>query len=79
MKSSVLLIGLWLTICLPLKSVEAQRTKPPRPTQRSQKEPLRVGEMAPVFVLKSLDGESTTDLAAFREQKPVVLIFGSYT
>ena len=40
---------------------------------------LQVGQEAPTFVLKSLDGESETDLASFRGQKPVVLFFGSYT
>ena len=39
----------------------------------------RVGDMAPVFTLKSLDGESETDLESFRGDKPVVLFFGSYT
>ena len=38
-----------------------------------------VGEIAPTFILKSLDGESETDLESFRGQKPVVLFFGSYT
>ena len=38
-----------------------------------------VGELAPTFKLKSLDGESEFDLASFRGKKPVVLFFGSYT
>ena len=37
------------------------------------------GEVAPDFVLKSLDGESETKLSDFRGKKPVVLFFGSYT
>lgn len=40
---------------------------------------LQVGDMAPTFTLKSLDGESETALASFRGVKPVVLLFGSYT
>ena len=40
---------------------------------------LKVGEMAPQFKLKSLDGKSETDLAVIRANKPVVLMFGSYT
>ena len=40
---------------------------------------LQVAEMAPEFVLKSLDGESETDLHELRTEKPVVLYFGSYT
>lgn len=40
---------------------------------------LRVGDSAPAFKLKSLDGKSETDLASFRGSKPVILFFGSYT
>ncbi len=40
---------------------------------------LKVGQPAPTFVLKSLDGESETNLATFKDNKPVVLFFGSYT
>lgn len=40
---------------------------------------LKVAEKAPTFKLKSLDGESETDLSLFAGKKPVVLIFGSYT
>lgn len=39
----------------------------------------QVGDVAPVFTLKSLDGESETDIASFKGEKPVVLLFGSYT
>lgn len=39
----------------------------------------KVGERAPTFKLKSLDGKRETDLASFRGQRPVVLFFGSYT
>ena len=39
----------------------------------------KVGDVAPVFTLKSLDGKSETDLASFKGQKPVLLFFGSYT
>jgi hypothetical protein len=40
---------------------------------------LKIGQEAPTFVLKSLDGKSETDLATFKNKKPVVLFFGSYT
>jgi hypothetical protein len=40
---------------------------------------LQVGDLAPTFTLKSLDGETKTDLATYRDQKPVILYFGSYT
>ena len=39
----------------------------------------KVGDIAPVFTLKSLDGKSETDLASFKGKKPVLLFFGSYT
>ena len=37
------------------------------------------GDLAPDFKLKTLDGSQTVRLSKFRGQKPVVLIFGSYT
>lgn len=39
----------------------------------------KVGDVAPTFKLKSLDGKSETDLASFRDERPVILFFGSYT
>ncbi|MGI9519015.1 MAG: EF-hand domain-containing protein [Pirellulaceae bacterium] len=50
-----------------------------RGNRRPEEGALKVGDVAPTFTLKSLDGDSETDLAEFRDQKPVVLIFGSYT
>jgi len=40
---------------------------------------VAVGEQAPDFRLRTLDGKAQVSLASFRSQKPVVLIFGSYT
>lgn len=43
---------------------------------------LDVGDAAPGFSLETLeknDKKSQVDLASFRGQKPVVLVFGSYT
>jgi len=40
---------------------------------------LKVGQNAPLFSLKSLDGKQETDLKSFRGEKPVILFFGSYT
>ncbi|UCC31763.1 MAG: redoxin domain-containing protein [Phycisphaerales bacterium] len=39
----------------------------------------KVGELAPNFKLKSLDGTSEVELASFRGRQPVVVFFGSYT
>ena len=40
---------------------------------------LKVGDPAPGFDLPTADRQSSISLASFRGQKPVVLIFGSYT
>jgi len=41
--------------------------------------PPEVGAMAPDFTLRTLDGTETISLAEFRHNRPVVLIFGSWT
>jgi hypothetical protein len=40
---------------------------------------LHVGDEAPDFNLKLVHGEERVHLGSFRQQRPVVLIFGSYT
>jgi hypothetical protein len=40
---------------------------------------LSVGDPAPGFTLPTADRQSSVSLASFRGQKPVVLVFGSYT
>jgi hypothetical protein len=40
---------------------------------------LKPGDSAPDFVLKTVDGSAQVTLSSFRGQRPVVLIFGSYT
>jgi peroxiredoxin len=40
---------------------------------------VQVGDRAPDFTLKTLDGSSQMQLATLNREKPVVLIFGSYT
>jgi hypothetical protein len=40
---------------------------------------LKVGDPAPAFCLPTADKQSSISLASFRGQRPVVLIFGSYT
>ena len=39
----------------------------------------KVGDVAPLFTLKSLDGAEEFSLEACRDSRPVVLLFGSYT
>jgi hypothetical protein len=38
-----------------------------------------VGQQAPDFTLRTLDGKTKVRLSDFRGKKPVVLVFGSYT
>jgi len=40
---------------------------------------VKVGDMAPDFTLEQFDNKNTVQLSALRGQKPVVLVFGSYT
>ena len=40
---------------------------------------VNVGDMAPVFSLESPDHKSSFRLSSSRDEKPVVLVFGSYT
>jgi len=40
---------------------------------------LKVGDMAPDFSLKKADRSAEVRLSSFRQQKPVVLVFGSHT
>ena len=40
---------------------------------------LAVGDPAPDFNLPTADRQSSVALASFRGQKPVMLVFGSYT
>lgn len=47
-----------------------------RPVERNA---LRAGQLAPTFTLQSLAGEENFDLRTFRGQRPVILVFGSYS
>jgi hypothetical protein len=40
---------------------------------------LQAGDSAPSFRLPLLDGSGSVELSSFRGDRPVVLIFGSYT
>lgn len=40
---------------------------------------LKVGDIAPDFLLPDLKKTKEVKLASFKDKKPVVLIFGSYT
>ena len=63
------------------RSRREQRASPSHGRERMMRDDgaPKVGDVAPAFTLKSLDGKSETDLASFKGQKPVLLFFGSYT
>jgi hypothetical protein len=46
---------------------------------RARKGHLSVGDAAPGLTVKKLEDHSPTDLASLWAEKPVVLVFGSYT
>ena len=48
-------------------------------SQADRQGTTRVGELAPDFTLKTLDGTEEVRLSSYRGQRPVALIFGSYT
>ena len=42
-------------------------------------DPLKVGQVAPDFTLETYERNDRITLSSFRGDRPVVLIFGSYT
>ena len=58
---------------------EELRSEGDRRMREEKGKQLGIGDVAPIFKLKSLDGKEETDLKEFRGKEPVVLIFGSYT
>ena len=39
----------------------------------------RAGDLAPDFTLSDIEGQNAVTLSDFRGEKPVVLVFGSFT
>ncbi len=50
-----------------------------RPSRKRAPDKLKQGDVALDFNLKSVDGQRQVKLSSFRGDKPVALIFGSYT
>ena len=81
--------GIYLAMCQPPERFGAIMTRVPRvammvlpfkPLWMSARAgTLQVGDPAPEFTLPVLHGERTVTLSSEYRQKPVVLIFGSYT
>ena len=79
---TVLLAALTLTGCKYSDTPSRRQAARDRGRARRDRDDggLKVGDKAPVFNLKMLDDDSReVRLAGFRETKPVVLFFGSYT
>lgn len=70
---------------LALAAVFAAAAFPASAQQRARKgdlrapDTVRMGDVAPDFKLKTLDGSREVQLSSFRGKRPVVLVFGSYT
>ena len=50
-----------------------------RGRDRPREGSLKVGDEAPDFELRRLDGKGKVKLSSFKDKKPVALVFGSYT
>lgn len=78
--SPLLLVAFLMTVPLQAQQPAGPgAAAPPGKQARGADRAPRVGQLAPDFRLKSLDGQSETRLSQFRGKKPVVLFFGSYT
>jgi len=64
-----------------MESMKKKQQEESRAVQvrKTNKEGIEVGMGAPDFALKTLDGKKTIKLSNFKDKKPVVLIFASYT
>ncbi len=70
-----------LVLLTTLASAFAQRPDRRRPNIRRAPDRLSTGDAAPDFTLKLMDGkdDETVTLSQFKGDRPVALIFGSYT
>jgi peroxiredoxin len=72
----VKLIAYLLLVSLLALPIAAQ---PQRSAGRQQPSGPQIGDQAPDFRLKTKDGQREVQLSSFKAQKPVVLVFGSFT
>ncbi|MBI5863091.1 MAG: hypothetical protein HZB38_00990 [Planctomycetes bacterium] len=63
----------------PATSPATQPVVASQPTTKPALAAPQVGEAAPPFKLKSLDGKSEFELTSLSGKRPVLLLFGSYT
>lgn len=86
---AVFLVGMFVVLCQPPQRFGRIMRHFPMPAMMIVPfEPMwniarggatRVGAMAPEFVLETVDRKTEVRLASFRGDRPVVLVFGSYT
>src|SRR5713226_9754766 len=85
----VLAAGLLAAMCQPPDTFGRVMAKMPRPLffilpfkplwYLARAGYVKPGDTAPDFSLETVDHKSRVQLSSFRGQKPVVLVFGSYT
>lgn len=76
---ALLLVTFVSTCCGGPRTLEGQTRQARNSTRNRNQEPLQVGQLAPTFQAQSVAGDQVFDLKQHRQQKPVVLIFGSWT
>ncbi len=76
---SILLVVFLGGVVVPTVYGEPGKKKGRRPSQKRAPDKLKQGDIAFDFKLKSVDGERQVQLSSFRGERPVALIFGSYT
>ena len=73
----------WLLVSIVLLIVSSSLAQERRPARGNrpirQPDKIKVGDQAPDFALKTVDGKETIKLSSFRGDRPVALVFGSYT
>ena len=74
-----LLITVGLLVLFTIPVAAQDRPRRGRGPRENRKPAPQVGETAPTFALKTLDGKTTVDLKDYQGKQPVILVFGSYT
>ena len=67
------------SVSLPTLEGDIEKITPPAPNERTLEEFAKLGEFAPDFTLITQHGKDKVSLSNYRDKRPVVLIFGSYT
>jgi len=76
---STLLLALPATATPPPQGVDGMRRPPPRGHRPARPPAPKVGEQAPDFTLQVLNSTDRITLSSFAGERPVALVFGSYT